>query len=187
MGSHFPKKGMVIFFLILLGYGIIRFYIGARDIIAPVILCLAWTGGGTFELEYRIRHTNWLTKSSHNSRAGFMNMRWILLILVVLALLPKPLAPQRAEKIPIKEAGIWIKEHGARNPVVMTKGRLARIAFYADGPFLEVPKDQDLFEYARKNRVDFLAINEKDIEESHPYLFGEKLRYSGEQTVVFGH
>jgi 4-amino-4-deoxy-L-arabinose transferase-like glycosyltransferase len=177
---------LAFFFLILIGYGTITFYIGTRHMIALVTLCLAWAGIGVFELEYRIRHTNWLAKSSQKCGAGFRNMRWILLILIVLALLPKTLAPQRVEKVPIKEAGIWIKEHGARNPVVMTQGRLVRIAFYADGTFLEVPKDQDLFEYAKKNRVNFLAINEKDIERSHPNLIHSLDSEQFREEVVIG-
>ena len=168
--EFFLLSSLAIFFLILVGYGNITFYIGTRHLIAPVILCLAWAGVGVFEVEYRIRHTSWLTKSSDKRGARLRNMRWILLILIVLALLPKTLAPQRVEKIPIKEAGIWIGEHGPREPVIMGQGGLARIAFYADGTFLEVPRDKDLFEYAKKNRVNFLAINEKDIEQSHPHL-----------------
>ncbi len=177
---------LAIFFLILVGYGTITFYIGTRHMIAPVILCLAWAGVGVFELEYRIRHTPWLTKSREKRGAGLRNMRWILLILIVLALLPKTLAPQRVEKIPIKEAGIWIGTHGPRDPVIMGHGGLARIAFYADGRFVEVPKDQDLFEYAKKNRVDFLAINEKDIEQSIPSLIHSLDPEQFKEEVVIG-
>ena len=184
--EFFLLSVLAIFFLILVAYGTITFYIGTRHMIALVTLCLAWAGIGVFELEYRIRHTNWLPKSSQKSGAGFRNMRWILLILIVLALLPKTLAPQRVEKIPIKEAGIWIKEHGVRNPVVMTQGKLVRIAFYADGRFVEVPKDQDLFEYAKKNRVDFLVINEKDIEGAHPNLIHSLHSEQFKEEVVIG-
>ena len=177
---------LAIFFLILVGYGTITFYIGTRHMIAPVILCLAWAGIGVFELEYRITQTSWLTKSCHKGNAGFRNMRWILLILIVLALLPKTLAPQRVEKVPLKKAGIWIKEHGTGNPVVMTQGKLIRIVFYADGRFVEVPQDQDLFEYAKKNRVNFLAINEKDIEGVHPNLIHSLDSEQFKEEVVIG-
>lgn len=177
---------LAIFFLILAGYGNITFYIGTRHMIAPVILCLAWAGAGVFEVEYRMKHTPWLIRSRDNRGAVSRNMQWILLILIVLALLPKTLAPQRVEKIPIKEAGIWIGEHGPRDPVIMGHGSLARIAFYADGSFLEAPKGQDLFEYARENRVNFLAINEKEIERSHPYLIHSLSPEQFKEEIVIG-
>jgi hypothetical protein len=177
---------LVIFFLILVRYGTITFYIGTRHMIAPVILCLAWAGVGVFEVEYRIRHTSWLIKSRDKRGAVLRNMQWILLILIVLALLPKTLAPKRVEKIPIKEAGIWVGEHGPRDPVIMAQGGLARIAFYADGRFLEVPRGQDLFEYAKKNRVNILAINEKDIERSHPNLIHSLSPEQFKEEVVIG-
>jgi hypothetical protein len=158
---------LAIFFLILVGYGTITFYIGTRYMIAPVMLCLGWAAIGIIELGYRIRHTSWLLRLKDRRGVGLGNIPWILLIVIILALLPKTLAPQRVEKIPIKTAGVWIGEHGPRDPIIMAHGGLARIAFYADGTFLEIPKDQDLFEYAKKNRVNFLAINEKDIEQSH--------------------
>jgi len=175
-----------IFLLIFVRYGSIFIYIGTRHMMVPVLLCLGWAGTGIFELEYRIRHTSWLTGSKDKRGVSSRNMRWVLLIVIILALLPKTLAPQRAEKIPVKEAGRWIGEHGPRAPVIMAHGGLARIAFYADGTFLEAPKDQDLFEYAKKNRVNFLAINEKDIEQSHPNLIHSLDPEQFKEEVVIG-
>ena len=177
---------LAIFFLILVRYGTIYFYIGTRHMIASVILCLAWAGVGVLELEYRIRHTSWPTRSNDKKGVSLRNMRWILLILIVLALLPKTLAPQRVEKIPIKEAGRWIGEHGPRDPVIMAHGGLARIAFYADGSFLEIPRNQDLYEYAKEKQVDFLAINEKDIERSHQNLIHSLNPEQFKEEVVIG-
>jgi hypothetical protein len=177
---------VAIILLILVRYGTVYIYIGTRHMIAPVILCLGWAGIGVFELGYRIRHTPWLLRVKDGRGAGLRNIHWVLLIVIILALLPKTLAPQRAEKIPIKEAGRWIGAHGPRAPVIMAHGGLARIAFYADGTFLEVPKDQDLFEYAKRNRVHFLAINEKDIDQSHANLVNSIDSDHFREEVVIG-
>ncbi len=177
---------VAIILLILVRYGTVYIYIGTRHLIVPVILCLGWAGIGVFELGYRIRDIPWLLRVKDGRGAGLRNIHWVLLIVIILALLPKTLAPQRAEKIPIKEAGRWIAAHGPRAPVIMAHGGLARIAFYADGTFLEVPRDQDLFEYAKRNRVNFLAINEKDIDQSHANLVNSIDSGHFKEEVVIG-
>ncbi len=120
--------------------------------------------------------------------ALFGNLRWILLTLIIFALIPKTFASQRTEKIPIKKAGIWMKEHGPGTPVIMTQGKLGkRISFYADGTFLEIPHNhQDLFKAARENRVKFLAINEKDYEEHYPGLIQSLNPEHFKKEVVIG-
>lgn len=161
---------LVIFLFILARYGIINIYIGTRHMMIPALMCLAWVGAGIFELEYRIRHISWLAKSNATRIVGFRSVGWVLMILIVFLLLPQTLASQRAEKISIKEAGIWIREHAPKDPVIMGQDNLGRIAFYANGVFLGLPRNQDLFDYAKKNRVNFMAVDEKDIEQSHPGL-----------------
>jgi hypothetical protein len=113
-------------------------------------------------------------------------MGWFLMFLIVLLLLPKALAPQRAEKIPLKEAGLWIRQHGPMDPVIMTPNNLSRIAFYADGIFLEIPGNQDLVKYAKEKRVDFLALNKKDIGQD-PLTLLESLKSEHfKEEVVIG-
>ena len=185
-GEIFLLSLLAILLLILMRYSTISFYIGTRHMIAPVILCLGWVGIGVFELGYRIKHIPRLVRVEDGRGAGLRNIHWILLVVIILALLPKTLAPQRAEKIPIKEAGRWIGAHGPKAPVIMAHGGLARIAFYADGAFLEVPKGQDLFEYAKRNRVNFLAINEKDIDRSHANLVNSIDPDHFKEEVVIG-
>ena len=161
---------LVIFFLILIRYGTIRAYIGTRHMIIPAILCLPWVGAGVLELGYRIRTLFLREKSNDKVNVFLRNTGWFLMILIVLFLLPKTLSPQRVEKIPLKEAGIWIKEHGPKDPVIMAHNDLRRIAFYANGIFLEILRNQDLVNYPEEKRVNFLVINEKDIEKYHPGL-----------------
>ncbi|MFX0197386.1 MAG: ArnT family glycosyltransferase, partial [Candidatus Hodarchaeota archaeon] len=173
--------------LILVRYGTISSYIGTRHMMTPVILCLPWIGAGFVELEYKIKNSFLTTKFMGTRDIHLRNFRWVLLILIVFALLPKTLASQRSGKVPLKEAGIWLKEHGPSNPVIMGQGESGRrIAFYSDGTFLEIPFTQDLFEYAKEKRVDFLAVNEKRIEQAYPGLIGTLDPENFREEVIIG-
>ncbi len=176
---------VLILFLIFVRYGTFYIHMTTRQMMAPVILSLAWVGTGVLELDHRIRNTIRLANSTGIRVALFRHLRWVLLGSIVFILLPKTLASQRFEKVPLKEAGIWMREHGPTNPVVMVQGKMRRIVFYANGVFLEIPRNEDLLEFVKKNHVDFLAINEKDIEKSNPGLIHSlDPEYFNEEVVV---
>ncbi len=177
---------LAILFLVLFRYGTVIVYIGTRHMMVPVMLCLAWAGAGVVELEHRIRNTSLAVKSTNGWIVAFRYLRWMFLILVIISLLPKTLASQRVDKIPIMEAGLWIKKHAPKKPVVMTQEGLLRVAFYADGTFLEIPQDEALDEYVKKREVDFLAINEKDIQKTHPGLIDSLNSSRFRKEVVLG-
>lgn len=168
----FLLSAVAFLLLIILRYATTFFpYIGTRFMMAPAILCLGWVSVGILEIEHRIRDTSLIAHSIRAKLAGFRYFQWVLLALIVFALLPEALASQRVDKIPIKKAGIWIREHGPRNPVIIGQNQLAwRVAFYADGTSIGFPGNRDLFEYAQKNRVSFLVVNEKGAEEDHSDL-----------------
>jgi hypothetical protein len=176
---------LALFLLIMIRYGTIYIYIGTRHMIIPALVCLPWVGAGVLELGYWIRNTFLPEKSNHRGGIFLRNSGWFLMILIVLLLLPMTLASQRAEKIPIKKAGIWIREHGPKNPLIMAEDDLARIAFYADGIFIGIPRNQDPFDYARGKKVNFIAINEKDIDRAYPGLKQSlNLGYFKEEIVI---
>jgi len=166
----FLLSAVVMFFLIVLRYGTFHPYMGKRHMLPPVMLSLAWVGVAIFEVEHRVRKSFLIGKFTGGRNTSCRSVHWVLLILVILVLLPKTLTSQRADKIPLKEAGIWIKEHGPRDPVIMGEGRLVHVAFYGEGTFLELSRNQDPYVYAKEKQVDFLIVNEKGIERSHPDL-----------------
>ena len=166
----FLLSAVVVFFLIVLRYGTVHPYIGKRHMMPPVMLSLAWVGVAVFEVEHRVRKSSLIGKLTGGRNSSCKHVQWVLLILAVLVLLPKTLAPQRADKIPLKEAGIWIREHGPRDPVIMGEGQLVHVAFYGEGTFLDLPRNEDAYVYAKEKKVDFLVVNEKGIERSYPDL-----------------
>lgn len=186
--ERFLLSVWAIFILISVQNGIANTYIGTRHMMVPAILSLAWVGAGVLELDYRISKTSFMVRLVDTRAALLGNLRWILLGLFILALLPKTISSQRTEKLPIKKAGIWMKEHGPKNPVIMSqRGLGGRIAFYADGTSVEIPHNQkNLFEAATKNRVKFLAINEKNSEMRYPGLLDSLNPEQFKEEVVIG-
>jgi 4-amino-4-deoxy-L-arabinose transferase-like glycosyltransferase len=187
--SHefYPLSFVVGFLVVLFLGGCVFFYIGTRHMATPIMLCLPWVGVGVTELEWRVRNA-FLRVKPGGIISGFIDrdLRWVLVCLVVLALVPKTLAPQRAEKVPIKKAGLWMRDHGPRGPIVMTQGQLRRAVFYANGVFVAIPGDEDLVAYAKERAVDFLAFNEKSIGLSHPGLLRSVDSGHFQEVGVFG-
>jgi hypothetical protein len=170
--EFFLFLAVVLLLLIIFRYASVFFpYIATRFMMAPVILCLAWAGVGIVEMDHRIRNTSLIPHLTRAKFIGFRYLQWALVVLIVFILLPKAVASQRAEKIPMKEAGIWIREHGPKNPVIIGQMQLIwRVAFYADGTAIEFPRDQDLLDYARERRANFIVVNKKNDERVYPDL-----------------
>ncbi len=182
----FLLSALALSLLVLIRYGTVTFYIGTRHMMVPVILCLAWAGAGVVEIEHKIRNLPVVAKTIGKKTANLKRLRWALVGVIVFALLPKTLASQRIEKMPIRQAGVWIKENGPKNPTVVGQGDLARIGFYAEGTFFEIPRDQELNQFLRQRRVDFLAINQRDIANTHPGLIDSLDSERFKREVVFG-
>ena len=94
-----------------------------------------------------------------------------LIILVLLILSFKAMKPQRADKMPLREAGSYIKEQGMSNPLIMSTD--PRVAFYAEGRALpidnkflsgknvtgEIGITHRLLPQAINQRVQFIMLN----------------------------
>ena len=69
---------------------------------------------------------------------------------------PKTFAPIRKNGARWKEAGLWIKDYGKKNPVVMCEDE--RTAFYADGENV-ILNDENYRD--ETNRVDYIVTDMK--------------------------
>lgn len=94
------------------------------------------------------------------------------MVIIAIVILPKTLKPRRLNKLPRKEAGIWLKEHGNAHPLIMST--MPRAAFYARGRHLRMPEGacQEIIDYAKLNEVDYLIIDEEKIKEDSPGFIG---------------
>lgn len=90
------------------------------------------------------------------------------MIVIIIVILPKTLNPRRTDKLPRREAGIWLKGHSHPNPLIMSA--MPRVAFYAEGRHLKMPEGacQEIINYAKLNEVDYLIVDEEKIERLSP-------------------
>jgi hypothetical protein len=67
------------------------------------------------------------------------------------------------QDLPLEQriAGVWIRHHGPREPLIMAAGPWA--AYYARGRHLYLPQEArpTVLDYARKKRIDYLIVDER--------------------------
>jgi len=113
------------------------------------------------------------TGSSDNSWCRLLTKHstMILVLITIVSLAPKALKVQGEDKLPLKEAAIWIQEN-ARNasPVVMSNEPL--VAYYAGGEHTYIPPGsyESLVAFIRKNQVDYLVLGEKEVKRGEPFI-----------------
>jgi hypothetical protein len=101
--------------------------------------------------------------------------RWIipfLLLVICVLLLAMAWAPQRKDKLELKEIGLWLKDHGYDHSAIIGQGEgeFGRLAFYANSEFIELPKGnyQDIIRFSREKRANILVISQKTINRFSP-------------------
>jgi hypothetical protein len=93
----------------------------------------------------------------------------LLILIFILLFLGQGLSAKGGEKAVIKEAGLWLKENGYQSSVIMGPKQFLRLAFYADGTFLEMPDSSEkAIESIRKNGVRIVTIDSCTIEQDCP-------------------
>jgi len=145
-------------------------YVSWRHFIPPITFSLPLAALGFWEVQKRFSlctgslHSKWGKRLTGNSAI-------IILLITVLTLVPKALKPQRKDKVPLKEAALWIN-HNSRipQPVIMSNEPL--VAYYARGKHIYIPgiSYKNFVTYIRKNRVDYLVLGEKEIEKGNIFL-----------------
>jgi hypothetical protein len=96
----------------------------------------------------------------------------VLIILVtVVTLAPKALKPQRADKLPFKEAAAWIHESAPHvSPLIMSSEPL--VAYYAGGRHTYIPalSYEAFTRFVQKNQVDFMVLGEEEVSRGASFL-----------------
>jgi hypothetical protein len=92
-------------------------------------------------------------------------------LLLVFLFLLQGLGGKGKEKTTIKQAGLWLKNNGFQGSVVMGPKEFLRLAFYADGKFVEMPDSwEKAIESIRKNGVRIVVIDSCTVKEDFPGL-----------------
>ena len=90
----------------------------------------------------------------------------IITIFLIMVFLVQGISFKRTEKFIQKEIGLWLKEKGVQGSVIMGPKNLLRLAFYADGKFLEIPDSwEKIADSIQKNGVRIVVIDSCTIEQ----------------------
>lgn len=130
---------------------------------------LIWSGVGF--VEFKERMIRWMKPRDFPLKDHIV--RWvtpILLLLICIPLLAMAWAPHRKDKLELKEIGLWLKNNGYAHSIIVGRVEFIRLAFYAEGEFIELPKGsyQDITRFARQQKADLLVISEKTIDHLSP-------------------
>jgi hypothetical protein len=144
-------------------------YLSTRHPFSLVVPSLIWSGVGFVELKQRI--VSWIKGRDFPLRE--LSLRWItplLLIVICVPLLSMAWAPQRKDKLELKEIGLWLKHNGQAHSIIMGQLDFPRLAFYADGDFIQLPRGsyEDIVRFAREKKANLLVINGKTIDRFSP-------------------
>jgi 4-amino-4-deoxy-L-arabinose transferase-like glycosyltransferase len=105
------------------------------------------------------------------SRWSFIKkyLPYIIAIVLVVVLLVYGISFKRTEKFIQKEIGLWLQEKGYQGSVIMGPKNLLRLAFYADGKFLEMPDSwEKVIDSIHRNGVRVVVIDSCTIEQDCP-------------------
>jgi len=90
----------------------------------------------------------------------------ILTFLLILIFLSQGLGGKGKEKTTIKDAGLWLKENGYQGSLVMGPKEFLRLAFYADGRFVEMPDSlEKVVESIKRDGVEIVVVDSCTIDQ----------------------
>lgn len=162
-----PKANAFLFSVFLLYFPLFAFIrLSHRHLTQLVPLALPWVALGTLRLNNSIQ-----SQIIKKSRRLFVSPEKFLVILIVaftIIILPKTLAPQREDKLLLKEAGLWLKENGVFEPVIV--GNRPQVSYYAGGRHIKADDSPyaPLIQKARFNDADYIIMEKTG--ESKPFF-----------------
>jgi 4-amino-4-deoxy-L-arabinose transferase-like glycosyltransferase len=145
-------------------------YVSRRHFIPPLVLSLPLAAIGFWEVKeycaaYSRRFDNKLCRLFTRHATVF------IILITVLTLAPKALKPQRADKLPLKNAAAWIHTNApSASPVVMSNEPL--VAYYSGGRHTYIPalSYEAFMRFVQKNRVDFLVLGAEEVSRGALFL-----------------
>ncbi|MBI2899831.1 MAG: glycosyltransferase family 39 protein [Planctomycetes bacterium] len=129
---RFDRWGYVFLLLLILGYGLPTIVsmltdqpFSYRYIMPSCLFATPFMAAGTIAI------LGWLSR-----------VRWLPLVVsasVLIAMTVKGVKPRRADRLPLKQAGLWIREHHGPDRKIAAMDR--RVEYYAEGDYYAVPQD----------------------------------------------
>ncbi len=146
-------------------------FLQTKNTFPLVVPSLIWSGVGFVELKNRV--TRLMNGRDFPLREWML--RWgtpLFLLVICIPLLSTAWAPHRKDKLELREIGLWLKDNGYVHSIVVGQHEFARLAFYADGDFMLLPKGsyQDIVRFAREKGASLLVISRKNIDHISPHF-----------------
>lgn len=179
-----PEEIYLLLFVLatLIGYALFPEDVDARLLVPLIPILLSWASRGIVEFENGL--IKWL-EHIYSSKSSFLRDRNPLTPIILAALI-FPFVPWLTELITThhlgqafehKRVALWIKEHSKASPVIMAQGPWA--AFYAEGRPVYLPTEEYavVLEYARRNQVDLIVVDQSHRYPHLQFLFDEQSQY----------
>jgi hypothetical protein len=153
-------------FFLLLNFAV---YLQTKNTFPILVPSLIWCGVGFEEFVERVRH--WSQKRSFPLKDWSLRHAGLLMIiLITIVMLSMTLGPHREDKLRLKEIGLWLKNNGYGNSIILGQAELMRLAFYADSEFIPIPKMsyEDIIRFAKDSKARLLVIDKEATDRLSP-------------------
>lgn len=156
---HLEGELFLAFFSILYLVAMALLYVDGRHLLQLVPLFLPWAAAGFLELSRRFESLG------HSFKVRNLQLRLssqaLLIILTICILLPKTLAGHRIDKLPLKDAGAWIRSQKVSSPSILSTD--SRVAYYAQGRHIQLADPGELVSFILESKPDFVVIVKDEI------------------------
>jgi len=165
----FYMTSIIVFYLLVLYRLHLTFapayqYPSRRHLIPLVIPAIFCVGIGVYATGSWVHKKFQFDKLKSGLRGRLRNV-WIaqllILMIIVSVLLPKTLKPQRFDKLGIKKAGQWIREHSHKpSPAILSDS--SRNAYYAGGTHVHMGSINGALGIVQAGKVDYILITHRE-------------------------
>ena len=159
-------------FFLLLNFAV---FLQTKNTFPILVPSLIWSGVGFEEFVERVRR--WSQKCAFPFKDWSLQHTGLLMIsLITVVMLSMALGPHREDKLRLKEIGLWLKNNGYANSIILGRAELMRLAFYADSEFIPIPKGsyEDIIRFARERKASLL-VADKEVMDRLPPNFLDKV------------
>jgi 4-amino-4-deoxy-L-arabinose transferase-like glycosyltransferase len=149
-------------------------FLQTKNTFPLLVPSLFWSGVGFEEFVGRIK--GWMQKYSFPFKEWSLRRTGpLMIILIIIVMLSMALGPHRQDKLRLKETGLWLKNNGYANSIILGQAELMRLAFYADSEFIPIPKGsyEDIIKFARKEKASLLVIDKAMMDRLSPSFLGK--------------
>lgn len=151
-------------------------YASGRYHLPGIFLLYLWAGFGLVKI------AEWIARRF----ASYPRLAAAIPVIIILgAMLPLCLQPQRLDKIGRKEVGLWLREQSLSSPLIITN--IPRVAYYAGGEYLQFPYKvipKRIVGKGKREGADYLVIEEKGTEAADAFASFEK---KGDVRLIYRH